>query len=346
MREVTSLQNLLRFIVVAASVAVLLLLLNILYIAPPLLAFRSDVEYAINAGIVGLLKQPSPFIFAWMALISIVFGYCLHFGLIWLHERRRPETHANAVPPEVDAARELLGHFLGVIGVVYAVLLAFVVVSAWQEEDHTEEVSLQEEQATWATYALVRSYDYSKQDSTALRTLLTPRSGLFWSYIDGMSVEWASMRKDDSEQSKIFRTNGRIATSIRDQVLSLHPSAKRDEFIYNAAIQSSSALVAARYHRLHHYTDLSVDTIMWLTLFFGGIITLVVPYVGTQVPPHQLIRTVALSTMIGIMFMLALIFDYPFTGYNAIPATQWERLHSILTRSDAVKKHLQTVRQN
>jgi hypothetical protein len=88
----------------------------------------------------------------WVVILSFMaaggcVGFFLHFPFDHLAVRRKPRSQSD-----------MSGHFLGLVGVLYAVVLAFVVVTAWQERDHTEEVSMQEEAAAADLFDTVHAF--------------------------------------------------------------------------------------------------------------------------------------------------------------------------------------------
>ena len=172
------------------------------------------------------------------------------------------------------------------VGVLYAVLLAFVVVLAWQDKERAEDVSLHEEQSAWGAFALVKCYKPSDQVNRTVRTQLISPRGLFWAYANGMKDEWQAMgsgesSEGDSAKRGVFEDNNARAGKIRSTT-SLQPASPSGGFTYEEAIRLSDLLVTNRYERLHHYNDQAVDATVWLTLVIGGRITLAIPYTGVQ----------------------------------------------------------------
>ena len=65
---------------------------------------------------------------------------------------------------------EIAGHFIGVVGVIYAVLVAFVVVTAWQANDHDKDLAMQEQHTVDDLFHL--DYAFHNSEGHGIRVML------------------------------------------------------------------------------------------------------------------------------------------------------------------------------
>jgi len=280
--------------------------------------------------IIWVLHRPEILCFLVLTGTVCVVGVVLHFILAWAtgHLPLRNIAHINS---------DAYGAFLSIIGVLYAVLLAFVVVSAWQQYDHTEEVSLQEESDVSDLFHVVGAYSGSPKTVAAIL------NGLM-DYAIGTYDEYSEMQTGDplcldrypqSKKSNPACTNYKPSLSNNQQfydieikVLNLRPSSPGDQMLFGQAVALVDTIRTDRNHRRHHYTEPPLDPILWYAFFLGGLILVGVPYLFRDKDRwYQLIRTATLSAMIGVVIALAAIFDSPFTGSGAIRGDGWLSLH-------------------
>jgi hypothetical protein len=261
----------------------------------------------------------------WLILVlsmvaSVAIALVIHASIRRLKTTTRPAApnHATTRPHH-----EIVDNLFGVVSVLYAIVLGFVVVTSWQQFDRAEDISMQEERA------LVELADYTQAygdlpNGKSLQTLIVQ-------YANMMSIEWDLMRDAVTPCSFVgpdpkcpgdsaFSINNATAQSIEDQAFRYTISDKRIAGNQEATVALVDRFLDSRSQR-HHYYLSHLKPILWYALIIGAVITLAVTYVGEVDWRTQHWRTVGVSAMIGLMFALALIFDHPFTGQTGVPDT-------------------------
>ncbi len=279
-----------------------------------------------------VLSWPSWVLIALITAVITLAGYCLHGPLMRRNEKASSPDHS-----------EIAGHFLGVIGVIYAVLLAFVVVTAWQQFDHAEEISMQEQRDVADLFDLAGAYQMHPAESSDIRSTLA-------SYALGMIVEMKQMGRNeplcavgnfaneidldcqpDDGKGRPYgvlpasRLNDDLVTKLRIKIMSLRLTTGADQALYRQSLVLFEDFLGARDHRRHHY-DEPMPFVLWLAFAIGGFITICLPYVGhgRRDRDRQLARTLALCLMIGLIIGLTFVFDHPFRGDGAVEGVaQW-----------------------
>jgi Protein of unknown function (DUF4239) len=268
----------------------------------------------------------------WVVILSFMaaggcVGFFLHFPFDHLAVGRKPRRQSD-----------MSGHFLGLVGVLYAVVLAFVVVTAWQERDHTEEVSMQEEAAAVDLFDTVHAFHRTPLAVRRIEEMLLNYARLTegeWNEMhDGQTLcEYANFLDETQPECRPFKgklSAGRLTNTlivrIENNVRSLDPTGERNEALYEQALPALSSLVENRSHRRHHYDEAPLAPVMWLAFFLGAVVIVSLLYLIDDKPRDQRIRAIALCSMIGMMWALAIVFDHPFVGRGGIDGSQWCRI--------------------
>jgi|GEM_PF-3157476 len=297
-----------------------------------------------------ILNRPPLLVLSAFIVVGIVVGVFAHIFFLrlstWLSVHKHISEH-----------HDISGHFLGVVGVIYAVLIAFVVITAWQEFDHTEELSMQEQHNVSDLFHLLKPF--AERPAALVR-------GLLVGYTTTMHDEWNQMQlaeqlcldKSQDYGTECRSTNGKrpasycsnmLAHLIEENVIALAPKTRQQQVIYEKSIDLTEKFSENREHRRHHYQEHPLEPILWFSFVFGGLILVGATYfVSGQDWRSQLVRTCALCATIGMMWALALAFDYPFAGVMRISGDEWDTLtthfKSDIVRQPAVRNNKCSVR--
>jgi hypothetical protein len=272
-----------------------------------------------------LLQLPAFFSLLLMATVGVLAGIAADIFFRWF--RQLPN-----VRDQISDYQEVAGHFLGLVGIIYAVVVGFVVVTAWQEYDHTAELSLQEEQDVTSLFWTVYPYaPYARKEVAGIRERLEM-------YALEMQGEWQQMQDnkelcldpymcEPSASSSITRGAAELETHINY----LPVRSFADLAIKHEARSEVTDLIATRDHRRHHYQERGLDPSLWFVFGFGAIMLLAMSYSsGNLDPTGQRVRTCGLCAMIFLMLTLAVIFENPFTGSQRLrfASTDWCRIYN------------------
>jgi hypothetical protein len=213
--------------------------------------------------------------------------------------------------------QEVAGFKYAVVGVAYAVLLAFVVVSVWEDFDETQQ-NIHAEAGRF--YDVFRnSYDFPKEDGAKIRAAIQTYA------IAVREKDWPAMRQGvrGSEAAadaytKLSWTVGQIGAM---QIGSL-PS--REHAI--------SLMQDVADYRIWRLSDVGgkMTRLVWAVLILGGIITLAYPafFAPRQIGP-QVLMTAGLAIIVGATFLLAVNLNNPFSGPEPVSA---EAIDAVIAR--------------
>ena len=196
---------------------------------------------------------------------------------------------------------EVAGFKFAVIGGLYAVLLAFVVVISW-ERFHDAENALALEAGAGATiYRLAGGADESQ--TAALR-------GNLAAYLHSvLSDDWPAMVRGRSSP-----VTTQILSDLYDKVIHYHPTDWHDSNLQADLLKELDQLTRARRERLV-MAEGTVHPVIWFVLFLGAGLTISFTFFfGTQNLIAQSLMTGILAAIILSAVLVVIALDRPYTG--------------------------------
>jgi hypothetical protein len=197
------------------------------------------------------------------------------------------------------AHNDRAGFILAVIGVVYAVLLAFVAIGVWERFEAAEARCYEEASAIAAVYRDAESFAGSGPLRATLRAYV----------VSVIRVEWPLMQRGDRAE-----VSNALLESADRQVRALPVRSAR---LSNIQAQMLSAMDTALMDREMRLTvDAGgINEIMWVVLIVGAFVTVAFTYLfGFDQTLMQVLMVGGLSFVIGLVLFLVISLDYPFRG--------------------------------
>jgi hypothetical protein len=207
-----------------------------------------------------------------------------------------------------------------VLGAIYAVLLAFVVVVMWDQ--YGEARTSIEQEANQLNSLSHLSRGFPEQSRLPLLSLMQTYAE---SAIDD---EWPAMVQGDESP----RTQAALDNLWR-AYLQLEPQTNRENALYQESLTHLNALSASRRLRLYASRD-DLPMVVQVLLWGGGLITIAFTYFfGVKSVRSQALMTAALAGVVAFILFLIIALDNPFHGYvRASP----EPLRMVLDRIKAL----------
>jgi hypothetical protein len=196
---------------------------------------------------------------------------------------------------------EVAGFKFAVVGVFYGVLLAFVVVAVWEEYRGTETAVRDEAKALVDLHRVSAALPF--EAGFEIRRLL-------FTYTDHVrKYEWLTMARGKSSPDA-----AKDLDDLSSAIFELEPQGYRQLMLYQAALKLLAVIADNRNERLDS-ADGSMSGLLWLVLIVGASVTLGYPaFFGASNLIAQALMTAALAALVGLSLLLAVAFDYPFTG--------------------------------
>jgi Protein of unknown function (DUF4239) len=201
------------------------------------------------------------------------------------------------------AHNDRAGFILAVIGVIYAVLLAFVAIGVWERFQAAESRSYEEAGSIATVYRDAESFP----DGTRLRATLR-------AYVRSViNVEWPRMSRGERSQL----SNGLLDVADR-QVRELPVTSLRLADIHAQMLAAMDTALMDREARLTIDAG-GINRIMWVVLIVGAVVTVAFTYLfGFDQTLMQELMIGGLSFLVGLMLFLIVALDYPFRGSIAV----------------------------
>ncbi|MGA6222256.1 DUF4239 domain-containing protein [Streptomyces umbrinus] len=219
------------------------------------------------------------------------------------------------------AHNDVLGFVYAEIGVIYAVVLAMVVVGVWDTRSQAHENTYTE------TNALLQIAWYG-------RTLPAPDGdrlgGLTERYTRTViDDEWPLMgeQRDAAPAWTLF-------TEIRETVNTAQPDTLADQARYDVALEAVAQLGDARRERVNEAATAGVPDLLWAVLLIGAAVNIgfVFLFGMESLRAHGGVAF-ALVFTVGVMLLIVYEFNYPFSGPLKVEPTAFrlalERIRAI-----------------
>jgi hypothetical protein len=198
------------------------------------------------------------------------------------------------------------------VGVIYALLLAFVVVSTWESISAADGIVTQEAATVQALY----------RDSVSLGEPTAGRVGpLVIAYAEAVvNKEWPELA---------YGRGSEAADDALDAVFpaltAFEPKTPREQVIFAAAFAELNHASEQRFARLHE-AEAALPGMFWLALIFGAMLTQVT---GTLLHMrdrrlHEALN-VSMAVISGLLIFLVLALDNPFAGDLSVPPDAFVR---------------------
>ena len=231
----------------------------------------------------------------WLLGVVIV-GASVLLAHVGLHLVRRK------VPlPVHETQHEVGGFFIGVVGAIYAVLLAFVVVAVWDDFSEAKQVVQSEANQLNDLSRMAQGFN------PAARQLVL--EGLRNYARAAVDEEWETMsRGQASPRTQDAMDNlWRIYTEFE-------PQGGRESLLFAESLDRMNELSNSRRQRLFISAD-DIPGLIRILLWGGGLIVLAFTYFfGVKSLRSQALMTAALAGEIAFILFLIVALDNPFHG--------------------------------
>jgi hypothetical protein len=196
---------------------------------------------------------------------------------------------------------EVAGFKFAVLGVVYAVLLGFAVITVWEKFKSAQEAVTTEATAAGVIYRLTGGIEAA--DRPAIQ-------GAIRSYLNAVvTLEGNAMEVGKADVSTTLALN-----NLYKATLAAKPVDLEDSDVFQAMLGELRALAEARRERLELSRG-AVPDIMWFILFGGAVLNITFAlFFGTKNVTAQVIMAGMLSAVIFMALFVIITINYPFTG--------------------------------
>jgi hypothetical protein len=209
---------------------------------------------------------------------------------------------------------EVVGFIIAVVGVIYAVLLGFVVIVTWENFDRAEQVVGQEASALRSIYR--ESVAFTPDTQANLHDLVLRYA------TEVTAHEWPAMAQSRPGDPRVGEVIDQMAAEIATAPVTT-PS--QQEFV-GAEAERLSQLVSLRSQRLD-YVERGIPGVLWTALIVGGLVTIGFALLfGLERAVLHSLMVGSLAALIGVLLFVALVINYPFSGSVAVDPEPFQRV--------------------
>ena len=196
---------------------------------------------------------------------------------------------------------DVAGFIYAVIGIVYAVMLALVVVAVWEDYEAARDTTDREANELAEIFWLAHQFPEPRQRQIQELTRSYARVVV--------EEEWPLMAEGRSSPRAWA-----LLDEMRAVIEGFEPRTKAGQVLYQEGLTQIHDLANARRMRLVEANE-GIPAILWVVLGIGGIVTVGFTYLfgleNTQV--HRLM-VAALAGLITLVLLTIGALDYPFSG--------------------------------
>ena len=255
-----------------------------------------------------LYDLPTPLLAALLLALSVAYALAAVLFVRKMKWRLSPDDNGTAAA---------LHAF---IGVMYAVALGLLVVSAQEDYGEVEQAVVSEANATADLYRVTMGLEPANQ------VRLQRDLGAYVQLV--VKDEWPKSRHGE-ESPGTFRAADRLA----DAIYTFRPSTPQEERVYPNLVAAVDEMLDARRQRVFLGSQ-GVGGVTWIIVIIGGLITVgFAAFFWMENGRAQLLLTSMMAAMFGLMLTLLVAMDHPLWGAVAVSPqpflqlrTNWQRV--------------------
>lgn len=202
----------------------------------------------------------------------------------------------------LETQHEVAGFIIGVLGAIYAVLLAFVVVALWDQFGDAKVIITAEANQLSDLSRIAQGFPASSQQRV--------HEGLRAYGHSVVDDEWNAMSQGEASQ----KTQAAI-DNLWQLFREVDPQTNRENALYAEALDRLTDMSDNRRLRIHASSD-DIPAVIQILLWGGGLIIIAFTYFfGVKSVRSQALMTAALAGEVAFLLFLVVALDNPFHGY-------------------------------
>ena len=242
-------------------------------------------------------------------LLTIVYGVLI-IGGICLVALAGLELVQRLVPPASRRPHnDVAGFIYAALGVIYAVLLALVVIAVWEEYRSAGETVEQEANAAAEIFWL--AHRLPEPEGVHIQELVRSYAEVV------VHDEWPLMEQGESPlmaEGEGTPAGWALLDEIRVDLQNFEPRTKADEQLYAEGLDQIQRLADARRMRLVAAEE-GIPGVLWAVLVFGGMAAVGFTYLfGLENTWAHRLMVVTLAAVIGLVLFTIGAIEHPFSG--------------------------------
>jgi protein-S-isoprenylcysteine O-methyltransferase Ste14 len=216
---------------------------------------------------------------------------------------------------------DVAGFIYAVVGVVYAVLLAFVVIAVWQNYEAARDTTVREADELAEIFFL--AHRFPEPERTRIQELARSYARVI------VDEEWPLMAEGRSSP-RAWET----LDDLRAAVQAYEPRTETEQVLYGEELDRLNGLGDARRDRLIE-AQMGIPAILWFVLVLGGVITVGFTFLfGLRSNLAHTLMVAALTALLAMVLFTIGALEYPFSGSVRLPPSAFELVLDRFDTSD------------
>ena len=241
-----------------------------------------------------LLNLP---LWAALLLLLVIAVLISHYGIKLVHKFYKYE--------HLKESHEISGFIFNAYGLLYAVVIAFVIYINWGEYNEAQRKVYVEINSASNLFHSAQGFNDSAK-KIVMANLIAYTETVYFD-------DFGAMEKLNRSEK-----NRAAYDSLWDSFLRIDAQAAGNQILYDHCLSELRTLSEARRMR-YHYMENTIPIVIWVVMIVGYFIALMFAYLfGMKYRNPYLILLIAFTYINILMLYLILVLDYPFTGYSAI----------------------------
>jgi hypothetical protein len=213
--------------------------------------------------------------------------------------------------PVRESHNDVAGFIFAAVGVLYAVLLAFVVITVWTNNDSARKTTFQEADALAGIYWISRELPAPLGPQLEQQTLAYAHTVT--------DQEWPLMADHHSDPDAT-----KLVYQMRSSVFSINPTSAQQQVLYEHAVSHLEDLASQRRARLNQVDD-EVPVLLWVALIVGGVLTVGFTFLfGLSNTLAHTLMVLSLGALVVVSLLIIKEMDFPFAGATAVKPTAFD----------------------
>jgi hypothetical protein len=217
---------------------------------------------------------------------------------------------------------DVAGFIYAVVGVIYAVLLALMVIAVWEEHEEAKATVREEANELADVFWLARRLPEPEG----------PRlQGLARSYATVVAEEeWEAMARGGASSPEAWA----LMDEMRLGVQGIEVRTKAEQVLFEHALVRIDALADARRSRMVEAEE-GIPAVLWAVLVLGGAITVGFTYLfGLENTWSHRLMVAAVAGLIALVLFTVGSLEYPFSGGTRVGPEAFELVLNRFEASD------------
>jgi hypothetical protein len=197
---------------------------------------------------------------------------------------------------------EHVGFVIAVVGMVYAVVLAFIAIAVWETFNHCNELVQREAGFASDIYLDAASLPPAVREQV--------QRGIETYVKIVVDDEWPTMARGEP----IGQKGWQVLQAVRSSLGGFRSSDGIEVALFSETFRALNLLYGARHERVIANTE-SVQAVVYAVIILGGLITVAFTYLfGMHNFGLHLAMTAGTGAIISLVILLVVAFDHPFRG--------------------------------